>query len=80
MRKPTTMNDRLKKFRQARCVTVKDLAHAAGTTSQNLYALERGCVPSVVTALRIAGALRTTVDELWGHLTEPAEYAGQGLA
>lgn len=59
-------NDKLKKLRQQANLTQKQLADVAGVTDTCYQRYEYGDTePRVRTAIRIAKALNTTVEELW---------------
>ena len=61
------MKNRIAEFRKAKGLTQKQLAEALGmTTYQSLQQYENGrFVPNVYTAILIAKALDTTVEELF---------------
>lgn len=53
--------------RRARSLTQQDLAESVGVSRQTVISMETGdYAPSVYLALRIARALDTTVEALWG--------------
>ena len=58
--------DKIKKLRQQANLTQKQLADVAGVTDTCYQHYEYGDrVPNARTAIRIAKALNTTVEELW---------------
>lgn len=68
MREPR-LEHPLRAARRAAGIDVETLADRASTTHQTIYSIEsRGTIPSTTTALRIARALGTTVEELFGRL------------
>ena len=46
-------------------MTLEDLSAASGIPISTLSDIERGAEPRVSTAIRIAKALKTTVEQLW---------------
>lgn len=62
--------EHLRERRHELGITQEALAAAVGVSRQTVIATERGdYAPSVYLALRIAGALETTVEALWGQGT-----------
>jgi putative transcriptional regulator len=60
------LRNRLKVYRAMRDLTQADLAELAGVTRRSVNAIEAGrMVPSVVLALRLAGALGVTVETIF---------------
>ena len=60
-------------------LTQAELAERAGVSRQLVAAVEAGRnVPAVDAALRLAGALGTTADELFADSSAKPETAGQG--
>jgi putative transcriptional regulator len=56
----------LRAHRESRGLTQAELAEAVGVTRKTVNTVERGhFVPSVVLALRLAGALRVSVEDLF---------------
>lgn len=55
-------------YRKKKNMTQEELANICGVTRQTVIAIEKGnYTPSVALALQLAGALQTTVEELF-HL------------
>lgn len=69
MRVPKQMNHKLRERRKELGLTQKQVASRLYVTEQayQRYEILETC-PNVITAIQIARALRTTVEELWGHL------------
>jgi len=60
------LRNRVRERRTAGGLTQYDLAQSAGLTRQSIIAIEKGrFTPSIATALALAAALGTTVDELF---------------
>ena len=58
----------VREYREYKGVSLRWLARKVGCVASTISAIERGkCVPSVYLALRIAKALGTSVDDLWGE-------------
>lgn len=55
----------LKKYRQAAGLTLKQLAGLSGIPVSTIEDIEHGAEPRVVTALRLAKALKVSVETLW---------------
>jgi len=59
--------DKLRKIRENRGFTMKELAHRAGISEPALWKLENGsCLPSAITLSRIARALLKEPDDFLG--------------
>ena len=70
---------RLQEVRKARGLAAAELAQRVGVSRQTIYAIEDGSyVPNTTTALRLAQALETRVEELFS-LQEPTGGADQPL-
>jgi transcriptional regulator with XRE-family HTH domain len=68
---------RLNVLRVRACLSVADLAAAAGLGRQHVYQLlAGGREPTLGTLLALAGALRCTVSDLAGDALPPAKIAG----
>jgi putative transcriptional regulator len=53
--------------RRDRAITQQDLADSVGVSRQTVISMETGdYAPSVYLALKVARALESTVEELWG--------------
>ena len=60
------LHNRVKELRSERELTQADLGEIVGLTRQSIIAIEKGrFTPSIHTALMLAAALNTTVDELF---------------
>ena len=59
------MKNSVKQVRLRRKMTLEDLSAASGIPISTLSDIERGAEPRVSTAIRIAKALKTTVEQLW---------------
>lgn len=59
------MDNLIKKVRLRRKMTLEDLSAASGIPISTLSDIERGAEPRVSTAIRIAKALKTSVEQLW---------------
>ena len=60
------MGDKVREYREYHGVSQQWLARKAKCGRTTIYEIERGGrLPNVVTAIRIARALRTTVEKLW---------------
>ncbi len=67
---PTT-GDRIRGARRAAGITQQELSALVGVSRQTIIAMETGdYAPSVYLAIRVARALKTSVEHLWGA-TEP---------
>lgn len=61
------MNEKLKDLRDYHGISQRDLARRIGVGKTTISEIERGDrLPNVLTAIRIARALETTVEEIWG--------------
>ena len=61
------MNEKLRELREYHGISQSELARQVGVGKTTIGEAERGDrLPNVVTAIRIARALNTTVEELWG--------------
>ena len=61
------MNEKLKDLRDYHGISQRELARRIGVGKTTISEIERGDrLPSVLTAIRIARALETTVEEIWG--------------
>ena len=80
-----SIENRLRQMREAQGLSQADMAAQAGVTRQAIYAIEAGdYLPTTGVALRLAGALRCRVEELFslsdsGDLVEGA-FLGGGVA
>ena len=58
----------VREYREYKGVSLRWLARKVGCCASTISAIEREkCVPGVYLALRIAKALGTSVDDLWGE-------------
>lgn len=72
------MNSRISEMRSYHGITQRELARRVGISSAAMSAIEREAhMPNVITALRIARELGTTVEELWGDKKEAARREKQ---
>lgn len=72
------MNSKISDLRSYHGITQRELARRVGISSAAMSAIEREAhMPNVITALRIARELRTTVEELWGDMKEDAKREKQ---
>lgn len=61
------MNAKLKDLRDYYGISQRELAQRVGVGKTTISEIERGDrLPNVMTAIRIARALKTTVEEIWG--------------
>lgn len=61
------MNEKLKDLRDYHGISQRELARRIGVGKTTISEIERGDrLPNVLTAIRIARALETTVEEMWG--------------
>lgn len=61
------MNETLKDLRDYHGISQRELARRVGVGKTTIGEAERGDrLPNVETAIRIARALNTTVEEIWG--------------
>ncbi len=61
------MNEKLKDLRDYHGISQSELARRIGVGKTTISEIERGDrLPNVLTAIRIAWALETTVEEIWG--------------
>lgn len=61
------MNEKLKDLRDYHGISQRELARRIGVGKTTISEIERGGrLPNVLTAIRIARALETTVEEIWG--------------
>lgn len=61
------MNKKLKELREYHGISQRELARRVGVGKTTIGEVERGDrLPNVETAIRIARALNTTVEEIWG--------------
>ena len=61
------MNEKLKDLRDYHGTSQSELARRIGVGKTTISEIERGDrLPNVLTAIRIARALETTVEEIWG--------------
>lgn len=61
------MNQKLKDLRDYHGISQRELARRIGVGKTTISEIERGDrLPNVLTAIRIARALETTVEEIWG--------------
>lgn len=61
------MNEKLKDLRDYHGISQRELARRIGVGKTTISEIERGDrLPNVLTAIRIARALKTTVEEIWG--------------
>lgn len=70
---------RLRVAREGAKLNQDDLASASGVPQGTISRIENGTAPGVVTALRLARALRTSVEELFSDLlaADDAERAAR---
>jgi len=70
--------NQVRRHRRMADLTQQELAAAAGVSRQTIVAIEGGdYAPSVLLALRVAGVLGTTVEELYDVTVEPNRAPGQ---
>lgn len=68
------IGNHVREIRRMRDLTQADLAKAVEVSRQTIVSIEGGdYAPSVYLALRIAGVLETTVEELFGKVKESAQ-------
>ncbi len=61
------MNEKIKDLRDYHGISQRELARRVGVGKTTISEIERGDrLPNVLTAIRIARALETTVEEIWG--------------
>lgn len=61
------MNEKLKDLRDYHGISQRELARRIGVGKTTISEIERGDrLPNVLMAIRIARALETTVEEIWG--------------
>lgn len=61
------MNETLKDLRDYHGISQRELARRIGVGKTTISEIERGDrLPNVLTAIRIARAMETTVEEIWG--------------
>lgn len=61
------MNEKLKELRDYHGISQRELARRIGVGKTTISEIERGDrLPNVLTAIRIARALETTIEEIWG--------------
>lgn len=61
------MNEKLKDLRDYHGISQRELARRIGVGKTTISEIERGDrLANVLTAIRIARALETTVEEIWG--------------
>ncbi len=61
------MNEKLKDLRDYHGISQSELARRVRVGKTTISEIERGDrLPNVITAIRIARALETTVEEIWG--------------
>lgn len=61
------MNEKLKDLRDYHGISQRELARRIGVGKTTISEIERrDRLPNVLTAIRIARALETTVEEIWG--------------
>lgn len=61
------MNEKLKELRDYHGISQRELARRIGVGKTTISEIERrDRLPNVLTAIRIARALETTVEEIWG--------------
>ena len=61
------MNEKLKELREYHGISQSELARRVGVGKTTVSEIERrDRLPNVMTAIRIAWAMKTTVEEIWG--------------
>lgn len=61
------MKEKLKDLRDYHGISQRELARRIGVGKTTISEIERGDrLPNVLTAIRMARALETTVEEIWG--------------
>lgn len=72
-----SIGERLRSFRQARGIGVRELARRVDITPSMLSQIERGSTnPSVGTLFRLAAALETTTDSFFESVDDPTPHRG----
>lgn len=70
----TPNGNHVREIRRMRDITQAELAKAVEVSRQTIVSIEGGdYAPSVYLALRVAGVLETTVEELFGRVRETAK-------
>lgn len=59
------IENNVKKYRQAARLTLNELAELSGIPVSTINDIEHGAEPRVITAIRIAKALKVRVELLW---------------
>lgn len=59
------VENHVKKYRQVAGLTLNQLAELSGIPVSTINDIEHGAEPRVVTAIRIARALKASVEKLW---------------
>lgn len=59
------LKNAVKEVRKMRKMTLESLSEASGVPLSTISDIERGAEPRVITALRLAKALGTQVEQLW---------------
>jgi transcriptional regulator with XRE-family HTH domain len=60
------LTNKIRNVRKQKTWTLKKLSEVSGVPYNSIWRMERGDVPGLIFAYRVADALRTTVYELWG--------------
>jgi len=55
----------IKQYRQKAGLTLNELAELSGIPVSTINDIERGAEPRVVTAIKLANALKVSVEQLW---------------
>lgn len=61
------VDNHIKKYRQAKSITLQHLADMSGIPVSTINDIEHGAEPRVLTAIRIAKALGVSVERLWSE-------------
>ena len=62
----TVVENKIRYYREYHTISQREVARRAKISSPEMSAIERGInLPNVITAIRIAKALKVTVEELW---------------
>lgn len=71
--KEYTKNYRLKEYRKKHKLTQKDLAELVDVSPDYISQIERGRIPGMATAIKLAKLFNTTLEDLFLKQANPAE-------